>query len=119
MRQRAEAELVLACAPLEDALAAAKAAHAEEGSDESRQAKRDAMATMHETRAWLRAADEMQRLPRTIASLETQLATADGERAFVLGARLQAARQRLARIEREHGPLVRAMEELAAAGGEG
>lgn len=122
MKRRAEAELVLACAPIEDQLVAAKDAHAEEGTAESRQAKRAAMATTHETRAWLRAADELERLPREIAGLQEQLRSArkarDGqaaERVARLEARIGAAEARRARIQAQFGPLVQAMNELGGA----
>lgn len=124
MRKRAEAKLVLACAPIEDLLDEAKQAHAEQGSEESRQAKRAAMATMHETRAWLRACDELATLPRTIAGLEAELKSARlasddqaAERVVKLERKLAAARQRLARIQAQFGPLVADMEALAAGGG--
>lgn len=113
---------MLACAPIEDALDDAKAAHAGEGSEGSRTVKRQAMATLHETRAWLRAADVLATLPQSIAGLKAQLASAgmaaDGqERVARLERKLAAARARLARIEERFGPLVAEMEALAAGGG--
>ncbi|MGA5764472.1 hypothetical protein [Nonomuraea bangladeshensis] len=125
MRQLAAAKLVVACAPIGDGLTDAKAAHADEGSEESQAAKRAAMATMHETRAWLRAKDLLTILPGRIAGLEAQLAAArraddDGAAARVrrLEEQLAAARAKHERVQRQFGPLVAAMDELAAAGGD-
>ena len=125
LKKRQEAELVLACAPIEDQLQAAKAAHAEQGTDESRAAHRSAMAAMHETRAWLRAGAELQRLPQVIADLQSKLKTARqakdkqaAERIAGLQTQIKDAEERLARIQAQFGPLVQAMEQLATVGGE-
>lgn len=125
LRERQAAELVLACAPIEDQLQAAKAAHAEQGTDESRAAHREAMATMHETRAWLRAKAELQRLPQLIADLQSTLKNARhardaeaAERVTRLETQIEDAQARLARIQAQFGPLVQAMDELAAVGGD-
>lgn len=131
MRERQKATLTLACAPIEDGLDDAKTAHAEARTAESRAARTAAMTTMHQTRAWLRAKDELATLPQTIAGLEAQLGSARlakddeaAERVAKLGRKLAAATARQSRIQARFGPLVQAMEQLAAeqlaaAGGEG
>ena len=118
MRKREEAALVLACAPIEDALQEAKS-----GGDV--RARRAAMATMHETRAWLRAKGELQRLPGEIAELKKALKSARlatdekaAERVSSLEEQIAGAQARLARIQAQFGPLVQAMDELATVGGE-
>ncbi|MEV0619605.1 hypothetical protein AB0I81_40245 [Nonomuraea sp. NPDC050404] len=123
LKRRQETELAMACFPIDDAMVAAKNTHAEEGSEESRAAKRDAMKTTHQTRAWLRAADDLQRLPGVIASLEQKVASARhaqddqaAERVAKLERLLAAEVARLARIQRDFGPLVQSMQELAAGG---
>ncbi|WP_113699189.1 hypothetical protein [Nonomuraea lactucae] len=124
IRSRAEARLVLACADVEDQLAGAKSEYADELSDETRAAKREAMATMHETRAWLRAKDELAILPDKIADVQRELksarlakaGTAD-KRIGELEAALAFLEARHKRIQAQFGPLVQAMDELAAAGG--
>jgi hypothetical protein len=124
IRSRAEARLVLACADVEDRLAAAKQAHTGEQSEESRAAKRQEMAALYETRAWLRAKDELTRLPGEIAEVERKLKHArlakDEQapaRVLHLEGKLAAATAKLSRIQAEFGPLVAAMDELAAGGG--
>lgn len=109
---------MLACAPIEDALQEAKS----EGDVHTRRA---AMASMHETRAWLRAKDELGRLPQFIADLQEQLQHAQAARepetaaqAPVVAAQIRQAEQRLVRIQAQFGPLVQAMNELAEVGGD-
>jgi hypothetical protein len=109
IKERAKAELVLACAAVTDRLAEAKAVHAEQPTDETRAARRQAMAVVHETRAWLRAKAELARLPREIAVLS---GLTDPRSV----AKRQAAEQKLARIERDYGDLVAAMDVLAGGG---
>jgi hypothetical protein len=124
MRRRAAAELTLACAPLEDQLLQAKAAHEQEPTAQTRAAMVQSMATVHETRAWLRAADELERLPGEIAAAQQQLDIArkarnpqTAKQVPTLEAKVRRAQEKLARIQWDFGPLVTAMEELAAAGG--
>jgi hypothetical protein len=120
LKRRQEAELVLACAPIEDRLADAKQGHTDAPTDETRAERRAAMATLHETRAWLRATDELRRLPQEIAALQESLTMAElardkkkAERVAELEGKLAAAAQRQARIRAQFGGLVEAMDELA------
>ncbi|MGW4641800.1 hypothetical protein ACWEN6_25000 [Sphaerisporangium sp. NPDC004334] len=88
-RARAERELEAACDDEFDQLQAAKDAHTEEPTEDSRAAKKQAMASYAETRRWLRAIDAIAKAERD----------GDGER--------------LAQLQRDHGPLIAAMEALS------
>lgn len=114
---------MLACACFASASWSTTSAHADEPNDGTRAVRREAMASVHETRAWLRAKNELQRLPREIADLHRQLdsarlarGAAATERVAQLEDRLAAAEAKLARIQAQFGPLVQAMNELAEGG---
>jgi hypothetical protein len=90
-----------------DALEDAKTLHSEQGTAESRLAMRQAMASIAETRTWLRAKARLETARREVQ----EYATATDPKKVALRARAEAD---LERIPREYGPLLAAMEELAA-----
>lgn len=106
-RARAQLAFLEACETVEDHLQTAKDVHAENPTAETLAAKREAMATMHETRRWIRAVDGIARAKRDLKTY----AGATDEKGL---RRLAAARDALERIPREHGDLIAAMEELGA-----
>lgn len=117
IRQRAEALLTLACGDVQDRNVEAKAAHEAAPTAETQAAKRQAMAALAETRAWLRAKDTLDRMPGQIAGLQVQLANVQEESTRKkLQARLSAYEAKLVRVERDYGPLVAEMDAFAAGG---
>lgn len=103
---RAQLQFMEACEGLEDQLDAAKQAHAEAPTLETLAAKRQAMATMHETRAWIRAVDGIKKAERDVAAY----ASATDAKSV---RRYEQAQRDLERLPREFGPLIAAMEELS------
>jgi hypothetical protein len=117
IRQRQAAALTLACADVQDATVAAKEEHASERTGQTRTGKVQAMAALYETRAWLRAKAELDRLPGVVERLRVTVEhTKDPDTRRKEQARLNAAEARLARIAKEFGGLVADMDALA--GGE-
>ncbi|MGW4469662.1 hypothetical protein ACWENQ_08315 [Nonomuraea sp. NPDC004354] len=90
-----------------DALEDAKNLHAEQRTPESRLAKRQAMASIAETRTWLRAKARLEEAQREVQ----EYAGATDPKKVAIRARAEAD---LERIPREFGPLLAAMEQLAA-----
>ncbi|MEV7011539.1 hypothetical protein [Streptosporangium sp. NPDC051022] len=115
-RARRELELVAALEVEQERLEAAKQAAAEDPTPENIAAKRAEMASMAETRTWLRAAARLRAAAQEVVEYANATDPKDA-------AKFQAAQVDLERIPRLFGPLLAAMEELAgassaAAGGE-
>ncbi|TYB50231.1 hypothetical protein FXF51_56745 [Nonomuraea sp. PA05] len=107
-RGRAQARLELEAA-LEgeaDRLQAAKQAHADHPSEETRAARRAEMESLAETRSWLRALHAIGKAEREITRLASRGATADEIRPY---------EQQITHIRAVHGPLIDAMAQLASA----
>ncbi|MFI6813778.1 hypothetical protein ACIBG7_15260 [Nonomuraea sp. NPDC050328] len=106
-RRRAGLLLELAVEDELGVLLDAKDAHAEQGSEESRAAKRAAMESLAETRRWLRALEAIRKADLALAELDGR---SDRE---AVEAR-EALQERLAELHAKHGPLIEAMAELGA-----
>ncbi|GII63538.1 hypothetical protein Skr01_36230 [Sphaerisporangium krabiense] len=91
---RREADMLDACAVLQEALADAKQAYEADPSEETLTARRDAMAKMHEFRAFIRSVARVRQLRHDLAHSSLLKARPD----------LRAAAEReLARLEPEFG----------------
>lgn len=107
-RARRKLEVLVACEAEEDQLLAAKDAAAADPTPENLAAKRAAMASYAETRAWLRAVAQIADNERVI------VANADSADPFQVVER-EAAEADNVRLRRDFGPLIKAMEQLAGA----
>ncbi|MGC5009742.1 hypothetical protein ACLQ2R_03150 [Streptosporangium sp. DT93] len=105
-RARRELEVRAACEAEEDALLAAKEAAAADPSPENVAAKRAAMESYAETRAWLRAVARIAQARREVVTY----ATATDAKGTAKRLKAEADLERLPRL---YGPLIAAMEELA------
>lgn len=106
-RRRAALRLELALVDESEALADAKDAHAAEGSEETRAAKKAAMASLYETRQWLRA-------KKQIADCERDLAELGGRSDDEAVATREVLLLELADLHTKYDPLIQAMAELGA-----
>lgn len=106
-RKRAALRLELALVDEHEALDVAKEAHAEQQTEESRAAKKAAMASLYETRQWLRA-------KKQIADCEQDIAALGGRSDDEAVATREALLAELAELHAKYDPLIRAMAELGA-----
>lgn len=111
-RARRELEVLDACEAEQDFLDEAKQAYTDDPNEETRTAKREAMASYAETRSWLRAVAAIRKRQLQIA----ELAAATDEESV---ARREFYEADLARLQRDFGPLIAAMEQLAGQPGPG
>ncbi|OUC99314.1 hypothetical protein [Streptosporangium minutum] len=107
-KARRELEMLAALEVEQDRLDDAKQAAAEDPSPENLTAKRREMASMAETRSWLRAVARIAQAERELV----EYATATDLRKV---AKREAAEADIERLRRDFGPLIAAMEQLAGA----
>lgn len=108
-RRRAGLLLELAVEDEVGVLLDAKAAHAEQGTQRSRAEKRAAMASLAETRQWLRALDKIQQTELELAELDGKTGQDTAETRAALQAQLDDLHER-------YVPLIQAMTALGDGG---